>query len=749
MAEIGNDALSATWDSLEDGGTVTIRTDGTHDFGDLGPTLLFRQTFEDVEDGGDVPTDTEGVGDVTQATGIVEDAPDLPYGKGQVVDPGTGRYRVSYPERADEFYEHYYIQWPDAHQDAAEDTLRNLEGAGWQVKGIWHFLGGGGYGSPDANDLFSGSPLLDVDDGEPNAWTDGYKITSNSIPTSTTDRSSSGLNGSEPLRWRSEPISKQFWVKCGPENGEAVGSDGMLRNTSVEDGEVAYADYKDAGEFTDKRSDQTGFDRFTCPGYTRGFDYEEGWHPYFSDIYHAVGPGAAARVEVTDSDTYRESNRITVFTVDSWSPTDVQAEVVEGIFHDDTLDGKHLWLTDAENESLYVGQLPEAESHGESEIGFVEAGYGPSKSGSDRPFLNAQQQYTHIVDNGLTEVVRGGIECVFDGGSFEIAMYDVTDGVVGAPRVFKQDVTLPENPADNDYGYEYGTYIFDLDPVGLQDYVGRELAVAVRQDDSREWGQNWAQDYPVDYGWAISTGDRGGALGETWQTELRDSGSARTAALFIDSVDVPDGKARTVVGGDRFGDRSQTVFAAFPEISLEKGMVLEYDERTGADAPVAILPNGVIEVGQGSSVTDSFDVSLRDGDGTWHGPKTVTLVGGFGPVSLTVANETIARGDSATLSPVAEAIDTVTIDQLWTDWRVTVADPDGAATTDDRVSETGEFELSWDAVQGDVNPSITVEPPGDTYVGGTYVLEFLAARADGSATDTALLDIVAAQEGDD
>lgn len=475
---IGDEALSASWDTLEDGGTITISTDGTHDFGDEGPTLVFRQTFKDVEDGGTVPSDAGGgVGTVEKADGVVENAPDLPYGKGQVIGDGIGgRYKVLY-DQADEFYEHYYLQWPDAHQDAA-DVANIGEGAGWQVKGIWHFLGEDGHGGPDANDLFSGTPLLYVS-ADPSYWTNGSLIMSNSKPTSDfTDHGTGIVAPNNRSRWRSEPISKQLWVKCGPENGEARGSDGMLRNASVEDGEVAYSDYDDAGYWTDKRASETGFDRFTCPGYTRGFDYDRGWHLYFSDIYQTAGPGAAARVEVTDSDVYRESKRITVCTVQSWSSTEVTAEIVEGIFHDDTLEGKHLWLTDANNESLYVGQLSA----------------GPS-----------------------------------------------------------------------------------LDATG----------------------------------------------------------------------------------------------------------------------------------------------------------------------------ETISAGGTATLSLQAQSVDTITVENLWTDWNVQVTDAAGATTTDDRVGQLGEFELRWESSQESVAPSLTISPPGDIYVGGTYAVEVTATDDGGSSSDTALIEISPSTGGDD
>lgn len=259
------------------------------------------------------------------------------------------------------------------------------------------------------------------------------------------------------------------------------------------------------------------------------------------------------------------------------------------------------------------------------ELGFVEGNRSPGDSNIDRPVLNTKQAFTHVVEDGSTQVARGGIECALDGGTVQIGMYDVTDAVVGAPRVFKRTVTLPERPLSTGDGYEVDSHTFSLDPVELDDYVGRELAVAVGHDRARLRGRNWPGDHPDEYGWGISSGDRKQSLPETWGHELQDRGSPISAGLFVEPVDVPAGKARTVVGSETFGTRSQTVFGAFPGITPESGMVVQYDERTAAGARVAVLPNGVVEIGAGSSATDTVAVSVRDSDGTWHGPETITL----------------------------------------------------------------------------------------------------------------------------
>jgi len=136
-------------------------------------------------------------------------------------------------------------------------------------------------------------------------------------------------------------------------------------------------------------------------------------------------------------------------------------------------------------------------------------------------------------------------------------------------------------------------------------------------------------------------------------------------------------------------------------------------------------------------------VSTDDGEQTetveMTDQRTLDLSGSEDP-ALTVSGDTISPGGTATLSVDASSVETITLRKLWTDWTVQAADAAGAATTD-RVSQAGEFELTWNTVQSTVAPSLTVQPPADTYVGGTYVVEVVAERDGTAVTDTALVEV--------
>ena len=173
-----------------------------------------------------------------------------------------------------------------------------------------------------------------------------------------------------------------------------------------------------------------------------------------------------------------------------------------------------------------------------------------------------------------------------------------------------------------------GAVAFDVGPLldGVSDGDGSvdmddPNALMATMDHDVVEGNGAAYDYNcngrVDYGDIIRLGREAQGDG--------DSGGAKSGALFVDPVESPAGKARSILESELFADRSQTVLAAFPELGPTRGMVVQYDRETDGGAAVTVLANGVIEIGQGSAATDRFTVSVRETDGTWHGPETITL----------------------------------------------------------------------------------------------------------------------------
>lgn len=153
--------------------------------------------------------------------------------------------------------------------------------------------------------------------------------------------------------------------------------------------------------------------------------------------------------------------------------------------------------------------------------------------------------------------------------------------------------------------------------------------------------------------------------------------------------------------------------------------------------------------GSGWTEVDALDISmsshlyvglaLTSHDDSTVGTATMDQLGLSSPVWVTASGDTITGDGDGTLSLDARSVETLTVQRLKTDWTVTVEDAAGA-TVEDRVSEAGELELAWESAQDEVSPSITIGPPGDTYV-GTYDVDVVAEGDGQSNTGSAALDI--------
>ncbi len=125
-----------------------------------------------------------------------------------------------------------------------------------------------------------------------------------------------------------------------------------------------------------------------------------------------------------------------------------------------------------------------------------------------------------------------------------------------------------------------------------------------------------------------------------------------------------------------FGDGEETVTGVADVTSANHGVV-SVDQTAAeviAEAPGETVPVTATYEGE----TDTVDVSVP----------------GEAELGVTLSDETVPPGGTAQFTVPASAVETVTLDDLWTDWTVGAADPNGAETTDS-VDPTGQFELSW------------------------------------------------------
>lgn len=356
--------------SYEEGGTLTIQSNKSDIHFGGAPTILYRETGMGLSAGSTVRTVPEaGIGSVSSnniGLPIVEDVPELPYRRRIVfgtesMAANSVQYRMAAvvaPEIYSEFFEQQYIYWPASHQQNAMTILNAQEDAGvaatWQSKPLWNMYtrdGYSGYTLPGAMDIFTGFLLWY---SPTRKWTSGYVIQANATPVSTTFRSGNGLLvEGQPVN---NPVLSQTWIKAGPVAGSSDGSDGSYYVADTVDG--ALAEYNLAGKtFTSSVASMIGWDRFNYPGYVRGFPREGQAHFYYGDLYKAIGPNSRARVEIVDSAVYAERKKSTLADVTNWSNQQVVVKVRKGIFYNENLTGKYLFLFKGDGEAISLGQI--------------------------------------------------------------------------------------------------------------------------------------------------------------------------------------------------------------------------------------------------------------------------------------------------------------------------------------------------------------------------------------------------------
>ena len=362
---IENEALRITFpQGIMNGELIHIFAKGSTDFGEHGPDLLY---YQDLAQDNDSVSLNSHFGHATVTSNkygppLVEAVPELPYGKGLVIgslgeQQNSSDYRqitVLDTQALSEFYEFYYLYYPEEHQEKGRDHLDS--NAIWNFKPIWHYHSGDGFSNSEDVDIFAAGPGWY---GKGLYWSGG-RIGSNKKPTSTMDRSSSGLiSPTDRTRIRSNPLCRQLWVKMGLAAGSAENSDGMYLVMDSEDGIVEDVDYYENGKWTGEENTTLGVDRITIPGYVRGYNVPIGSYAYFSQIYQTTGEGAAARIEVSDAEEYSQSKKTTIFTIESWGSKGIEATIRSGIFYQEGLSGKYIHIFNAKNDYVaYGGQIP-------------------------------------------------------------------------------------------------------------------------------------------------------------------------------------------------------------------------------------------------------------------------------------------------------------------------------------------------------------------------------------------------------
>lgn len=364
----GSAALSYSIAELSRDAEVTIATDGTHDFGSVGPDLTI---ILDASLNGSGNVIKRFGGAVTEDSGSqnlqVESNAKLPGGFGIVIGSegsgttaqGQGRIEAYHPESS-RIFESRICHYPRSRCLSAVQALlapENTEGD-WQIKPIWNTSksdGVDGFGGSETNFFLADFTKVD---GFAATWQRTHKISSNSVATI---NAGTGLMDSTPESIRipyDEPYCMEsLWDQGSSFDGSADGESWHQCYSNVQgihyteslSGLTLYETSPSSGLANQK------IKRFHYPGFVRGYTVSEGWALNEADIYRATGPGAACRVAICESANYFSSLNRTILEPVSWSNNAVKVKLRGGWWTLDSLSGKYICIIGANNQQIGSG----------------------------------------------------------------------------------------------------------------------------------------------------------------------------------------------------------------------------------------------------------------------------------------------------------------------------------------------------------------------------------------------------------
>jgi len=298
----GNPTIDSVSGSLLDGQNLVISGSG---FGSQGPNVILFDNFEGGINGQQIQLNsaTVGVWSHLQAAGT---APGVYYSNSSAVsgslafrandDNGPNNISKLFPATTEVFatwwIRHEGFNWP------GQPSIIN-----WKT--VWLMETEGG--SADGTDITLPSTVSGT------SWyTHGNRIPSNMV--------TYGVFGSWGHNiWRRVAYHVKFEQSTGIGDAQfwtvASGDIPWRKTIDIQNAPVALAGHT--------------YKMIVVNGY--GYDSPNNY-PMFDDFYLATGPGAQARVEISDSPVYEDSTNLSIFTPNSWSDSEIKASINKGSF---------------------------------------------------------------------------------------------------------------------------------------------------------------------------------------------------------------------------------------------------------------------------------------------------------------------------------------------------------------------------------------------------------------------------------
>lgn len=348
------------------GNRITIKTNGAYGFGSTGPITLLKSTLlGSTLNNRWSSSDMVGTGTVNGGSSgfpyVISDS-GMPYGRalrigtsqswatnnnsttmdGQIIAVGTATSKM---------YAHFYSRSPATQQANALSLMQATASPTWQIKETWMLDGAAADSDTSKIDVYGNSYRAGT--GTPNKWINGYDVTTNdTISPAPVSRSPDAYLASDGLSFNAAPLIQQRYFKFGTTFADirirnTIYGVGLASSYSLPSGNTSGASFYVASSTT--------VDRVHMLGYCSGFQVPDNAYLEHGDYYVAVGNGAPARVEITDSATYGSSTKISPCYIVSWSGTEILLEVHAGCFYGSSLSGLYLHVHDMDHN--YIGYV--------------------------------------------------------------------------------------------------------------------------------------------------------------------------------------------------------------------------------------------------------------------------------------------------------------------------------------------------------------------------------------------------------
>jgi hypothetical protein len=131
------------------------------------------------------------------------------------------------------------------------------------------------------------------------------------------------------------------WMRANPSGPATLNGDVLFQAVNAEKGLTSI--YKNVPAFPNSGA-TTIWNWLRMPGWWGNGDWSK-FDGVYDDVYVAIGPNSAARIEIGDASTYAASKNLTILTPTSWTDTQISATVRAGSFKSFT--GAYLYVTDS------------------------------------------------------------------------------------------------------------------------------------------------------------------------------------------------------------------------------------------------------------------------------------------------------------------------------------------------------------------------------------------------------------------